>query len=685
MAKGKNLQAIVEIAGKVSPSLGESLKAAEKGLGKLKAVAVGAAIGGAAVAATKKMIEFSAECVKAAGSYQTAFAAASTLMKGTKEELQGISDDIIKVSNETGIAAEDLAGSVYSAISAGIAQEDAVAFAGKSAKLAAAGFTDVDTALSTVAKTLNAYGMGAEETDRIQKVLIQTQNLGITTVGELGSSLAQVTPTASAFGVSFEQVGASLAVMTGQGTATAQATTQLNAMIAELGKQGTKAQKSLAEAAKGTQYAGMSFSEMMDAGATLNDMLGMIDASASASGMSMVDMFSSLEAGKAALSIYSGEGEKFVNALGEMSTEADVVGEAYDKVSDTFEHQVQVMQNMWQNAKISFGQKLMPLVMKLAEKAMPVLESAIDALGPVFDNIIETVMPVLDEILPQILPILTGELIPTVLDLGAQLVSGLLPPIMQIVQALLPPLVQILQMLMPVIQALLPVITLLAGVFSDVLVSALNQVMPIIEFLMGVLNGLIEFIEGVFTGNWSQAWSGIASAFRNYFGAVITFAENIANGAIDVINGLLSGVRSLASKVGITIPVIPHVSLPRFAAGGFTQGLSLAGEAGQEAIISFDPAFRDQNIGYWLEAGRRLGAGDELSTAGRLLTLDSFSLGNLSGGDTYIIYDFSGMVYSPTINGGGNAEDMMSMLRENEAEFTAWLEEWLLVREEGRF
>ena len=679
MAAGKNLKAIVEIAGKVSPSLGDSLKAAQKGLGKLKAVAVGAAIGGAAVAATKKIIEFSAECVKAAASYETAFAKASTLMTGTKEDLQGISDDILRVSNETGIAAGEVAESVYSAISAGIAQEDAVAFAGKSAKLAAAGFTDVDTALSTVAKTLNAYKLGAEETDRVQKVLIQTQNLGITTVGELGANLAKVTPNAAQFGVNLEQIGASLAVMTASGTETAIATTNLNAMILELGKNGSKAQKNLAAAAAGTEYAGMSFREMMDAGATLDQVLGMLNNQAEKTGLSMADMFGSQTAGAAAAQL-SQNTEKYISSLAAMSTEADVVGAAYDKVSGTFEHQMAVLQNVAENAKISLGQKMLPIVTKLAETAIPILEQALDQLGPVFDTIINALGPLIDELLPQILPILTGELIPTVLDLGTQLLTGLIPPIMQVISAILPVLIQLIQMLMPIVQALMPLIQILAELFSSYLASALERVMPIIEGLLTILGGVIDFITGVFTGNWQQAWNGVVSIFIGIFETIKSVARSVLNGVVGVINNAISGINKLSSKVGITLPTIPT-----FARGGFTQGLSFAGEAGQEAIISFDPAYRDQNLGYWLEAGRRLGAGDEMSTAGRLLTLDNFSLGNLSGGDTYIIYDFSGMVYSPTINGGGNADDMMSMLRENEAEFAAWLEEWLMVREEGRF
>lgn len=93
--------------------------------------------------------------------------------------------------------------------------------------------------------------------------------------------------------------------MTAQGTPTAQATTQLNSLIAELGKNGTVAAKNLEKAAEGSKYAGMSFNEMMDAGATLDEVLGMMQASADASGVSMVDMFSSIEAGKAAMSIFT--------------------------------------------------------------------------------------------------------------------------------------------------------------------------------------------------------------------------------------------------------------------------------------------------------------------------------------------------------------------------------------------
>ena len=684
MAKKKTtLSTVVEIAGRVDPSLGKTLESVGK---KLKGLAIGGAVVAGAAAATKAVAQFAAESVKAAAAYETAFAGASTLMTGTKEELQAISDEIIKTSNETGVAAAELSQSVYSALSAGIDQEDAVRFAGQSAKLAAAGFTDVDTALSAVVKTLNAYNLSSSETDRVQKVLMQTQNLGITTVGDLGANLAKVTPTAAQFGVNIEQVGASLAVMTAAGTETASATTNLNAMILELGKSGSKAQKNLAAAAKGTKYAGMSFGEMMEAGATLDEVLGILGTQAEKTGLSMADMFGSQTAGSAAAQLSQNAG-KFVSSLEAMSTEADVVGEAYDKVSNTFEHQMQVLTNLGENAKISLGSKLLPIVTNLATQAIPIVEQAIDKLSPVIDQVVDAVTPVLDQILPQLLPMLTEDFLPTVVQIGGDLLAGLLPPLLQLLQTAMPGILQLLQALMPLINATIPVITLLAQVFSAGLGAAIERILPIVLSLIDILTNVMEFITNVFSGNWSAAWENVVGIFKGLFNGMMSWFENIINGGIDLINGLLGGVSRIASKVGIDVKLIPYVSLPKFAAGGFTDGLSIAGEAGTEAVISFDPAYRRQNVGYWMEAGSRLGLGDDaVSTAGRLVGMDGFSLGSLADGGITIIYDFSGFTWSPTIESSGTEKtDVLAELKDHELEFFDWLEEWCRVREEGRW
>lgn len=301
----------------------------------IKGVTVGiAALGGALVAT-------GIAAVKVGSDIEASLAKASTLFGDVAVDTDGLTDKVIDLSSETGIAASQIGESLYNALSAGIPvtedMGDAMEYMEKNAKLAKAGFTDIDTAVTATAKVLNAYKMDVSETDKVHKILMQTQNKGITTVGELGAVLAQVTPTAAAMSVSFEQVGAALATMTAQGTPTAQATTQLNSLFAELGKLGTTAQKGLEAATKGTKYADMGFQEMMKSGVPLNEVLELMDQYAISSGKSMLDMFSSLEAGKSALSLSGDNVVLFTNNLEAMGTSSDLVGDAYEKVMNTLQ------------------------------------------------------------------------------------------------------------------------------------------------------------------------------------------------------------------------------------------------------------------------------------------------------------------------------------------------------------
>ena len=376
---------------------------------------------------------------------------------------------------------------------------------------------------------------------------------------------------------------------------------------------------------------------------------------------------------------------------------------------------------------------ILPLLTDMIEQILPVVLDLIDSLLPLVSAIIDSVLPVIIELLNILLPILT-DLLSAILPVIIELINSLLPVVTQIIDAVLPILIEVLNILTPILDLIIqllgpilelfmmllqpildliimaigplieifgslitgilepiqPILTFLASLFSEVLGGAIQRIQPIIDALMQVFGGLIDFISGVFSGNWEQAWNGIVNMFKGIFNLIPSFVESVINGAIDLINGILKGINSVSQYVGLEIGLIPHVSLPRFSAGGFTEGISIAGEAGTEAIISFDPAYREANIGYWLQAGEMLGLGTSedtaTSAAGRLLTLDDFSLSEMAGGQTIIYYDFSGFTWSPTFGGTGEEdEDLMAELRDHEAEFFDWLEEWLRIREEGRY
>ena len=341
------------------------------------------ALGGAGVAATKM-----------ASDYDTAFAQVSTLLQGNEADLQKYKNDIIEASNETGKSAVDMSEAVYSAMSAGVDQANAVKFASDAVKLAKGGFTDTATAVDVLTSAINAYGLEAEDATHISDVLVTTQNLGKTTVGELASTMGKVIPTAKMMGVGIEQLGAGYATLTANAIGTAESTTYMNSMFNEMNKSGTTANGVLKEYAEKTLGAGASISDLTAKGYTVTDLLGVLNDSAKESGSSIKDMFGSAEAGTAA-AVLIDNANQFTDSLDQMNNSANATEEAYNKMDQTLASKMEKMKTRFQNVGIELGEKLFPVVekgMTWLEEHMPEIQANIDKLVPVISNLIQIVI-----------------------------------------------------------------------------------------------------------------------------------------------------------------------------------------------------------------------------------------------------------------------------------------------------
>lgn len=219
--------------------------------------------------------------VKGAVEFEDAIAKLGTIADENEVPLSELEEQVKSLSNETGIAASEIAENAYNAISAGQSTKDAVNFVAQSTKLAKAGFADSAAALDILTTTLNAYGMEASEVNRVSDILINTQNLGKTTVGELAGSMGKVIPTAKAAGVSLENLASSYAIMTANGVNTAEAGTYIKAMLTELSKSGTKADEALRKVS-----GNKGFAELTAEGKSLAEILQMMN---SVSGAKIVD------------------------------------------------------------------------------------------------------------------------------------------------------------------------------------------------------------------------------------------------------------------------------------------------------------------------------------------------------------------------------------------------------------
>lgn len=211
---------------------------------------------------------------------------------------------------------------------------------------------------------------------------------------------------------------------------------------------------------------------------------------------------------------------------------------------------------------------LLPILIQFIEQILPPIIELLTTLLPPIMKLVETLLPPLIDLFAALITPL-AEILSAVLPPLIDVINMLLEPIMALIDQLLPPLTELFEGLMPIFDALSPVIEFLGQLFSKVLGGALKATMPIVEGVMDVFGGLIDFITGVFSGNWEQAWNGIVNMFKGIFNLIPTIIEGVINGAIALINGIIWGINQLTGAIGIpAIPEIPNVSLPRFHTGG---------------------------------------------------------------------------------------------------------------------
>lgn len=105
-----------------------------------------------------------------------------------------------------------------------------------------------------------------------------------------------------------------------------------------------------------------------------------------------------------------------------------------------------------------------------------------------------------------------------------------------------------------------------------------------------IFNGFIDFVTGVFTGNWEQAWNGVVNIFGGIFDGIVAYAKAPLNLLIGLINGMIGGLNNIKlpkwvpgiGGKGIDIPQIPYLA----TGGHLINGQAIVGEAGPELLTA---------------------------------------------------------------------------------------------------
>ena len=302
-----------------------------------------------------------------------------------------------------------------------------------------------------------------------------------------------------------------------------------------------------------------------------------------------------------------------------------------------------------------------------------ILQSVMGVVGQVVTFANTTVKPIIQDIFSFI----TTTVAPIILQTftaAAPIISGIITNLGTAIMTVAQIIGMAIQTAMPVIQSVVSVVMSIASVVIPALLAGYEAfssgLTTIVTSIQTVFQGIIDFVTGVFTGNWQMAWQGVQDIFGGIFEGLGALVKTPINAVISIINKAISGINGLGLTIPDWVPVIGGKNfsinipeMPMLAKGGFTNGPSIVGEAGTEAVISFQKGVRSQNIDTWLRAGEMLGVGNPP------VELPRFPAGG--GGNR----GFS-VTFAPHIEIKGNADKNVvdQALVESEQRFEAWLE-----------
>ena len=589
MANGKTMQAVVNLAGSIDPSLGKAIEQAQKKISGLnvKALAVGAAVGGIAVATGKAVIEAGKYMKDLGASFDDAADAIRIGTGATGDALDGLLDDFDAVYKSVPTTMEDASKAIADYNTRlGLTGPKLQEISKQAIQVSDMLGDDLGSVIEESSQAFQQWSIDADDMggamDYIFKVS-QSTGMGFT---DLMADMQKFGPQLQEMGYSFETASALMGQLDKAGVNTDEVLGAMKKSVATLAKEGISASDGLA----------MYYEKIKNAGTAA-------EAASIAS-----EIFGTRAGSTMAAAIRDGS-LAVADLTAELQENGETIAGAADDTYD-FAERIQVMKQGLEvalkpmaNTVFDGLNKFMPTLQKLMEQITPAISKAVEAAAPFVDEFLTGAADALEDVLP-----LISQLAADLLPVLTQLMSTLLPPLLNLVQTLLPPLMQIV-----------------------------SAILPPIASLLGTIVGWVS--------------------------KIVSFGS----GVISKIAGLFGGGGGSASVSG-------------YATGGFTRGPSIAGEDPRyptEAVISFNPAYRSQNLSYWAEAGRMLGASDGES---------DYEL--LSGGSgTAVVYDLSGLSFSPQIKVEGDTDEdaLIRKLRDLEPEFIDFILEALSRREGGAY
>lgn len=635
------IDAIIQLTDKFTSPMGHTIKAmteaTSEGNRMRKSIANAGktiqSVGqGISAAVTMPIIGAGVACGKMASDFENGIAKVSTIADTSAMSMDQIKKATLDLSNQLGVSVTDISEAQYNAISAGAATEKSLNLVSTAVKAAKAGFTDTATAVDGLTTVYNSFG-GAVDYEKLSDQMLQTQNYGKTTFGELASSIGQVTPVANSLNVSTDELFSSIAILTKNGIATSSAITGLKAAYSNI-------LKPTSDASKTAKKLGLDFSATHLKAVGWAKFMEEVKTKTNGDADAMAKLFGSVEALNS-MTVLAGAGlDDFNNCLGQMTTAAGLTQKSYEKMLTPSERW-QIALNKIKNSGIQIGEKLLPVF----EKVTGVVDKAADRFTNMSDEQVNSVMKLAAgaaSIGPLIIAfgkVVTGAssflgVIAKVSKAGGVFkfvfaaMSGPVGIVIAAIFALIAAVI-IVRRHMNVfkksignlgptfqsanghIQSIIakfkafwavvgPIARQLAHIFAIVFTAAIggfvnsvatgvNTILTVVDSLMTAFGGFIDFITGAFSHDWDKAWQGLVTMFGGITDGIKTTFKGTINGLISAINGFLGGLNGL--KIPDWVPGVggktfsmPQIPMLAKGTRNWQGGVAQINERGGEII-----------------------------------------------------------------------------------------------------
>ena len=593
MANGKVMDTVVRLAGQIDPSLKKSIESARKQFQKMDktAFAVNASFVAMGAAAIKMSVDAAKGLYQLGKEFDVAYDAIRVGTGATGEQLEALKQDFKNVYSSVPTTMEDASKAVADFNTRlGLNGKELSELSKQAIAVSGMMKQDLNTTIQASSQAFKQWGIDSKDMGKSMDYVFKVaQSTGIG-FNELMSSMKASGPAMQQLGFSFEQSAAMMGQMEKAGINTNEALKAMKKSVGVFAKEGYNASdgfKVYSEAIKNAKTE-------TEAITLANEVFGMR------------------------------AGTTMANAIRKGALSVDDFTKSLANSDET------IMKALWDTADAT-------------EKSQMLTQQLQTAVEPLASDVFD--------LAAELIPILQNTLVPLIQFLIKHM-NTLIPVIAGVVAGLGSfSIIQSVVTLMNLWKATTIATTLanggLVAALKAVWVAMASNPIGWIAIAIGALIGVVVLL-------W-QNWDKITAAVKtfgttvasvlstvwatvsNVFGQIGAFIKNnfvnVLLAALGPIRAIVQGVMQVANGIrGIKSKDANGKEVPQLAAGGFTNGLSIAGEAGREAVISFDPAYRSNNISTWLKAGEMLGIGRGGSTS-------SYNLGGVNMNVTFVVKD----------------------------------------------